>query len=72
MVVNDGSLVAGCVVSCSEEAGTLVEVGSVITVYIAADPSVAIPAAPETPPAGGTDTATPNETPQDPIEYDTD
>ena len=38
MVVNDGSLVAGCVVSCSEDAGTMVEAGSVITVYIAADP----------------------------------
>ena len=42
MVVNDGSLVAGCVVSCGEDAGTMVEAGSVITVYIAADPSVEI------------------------------
>ena len=42
MVVNDGSYAAGCVVSCSVEAGAAVEVGSVITVYIAADPSVAI------------------------------
>ena len=72
MVVNDGSYVTGCVVSCSEEAGTLVEVGSVITVYIAADPSVNIPAAPETPPAGGTDTTAPDETPTAPLESDTD
>ena len=42
MVVNDGSYAAGCVVSCSAEAGAAVEVGSVITVYIAADPSVEI------------------------------
>lgn len=48
MVVNDGSYASGCVVSCSEDAGASVEVGSVITVYIAADPSVQIPAAPET------------------------
>ena len=46
MVVNDGSYAAGCVVSCSVDAGTLVEVGSVITVYIAADPSVEITAEP--------------------------
>ena len=42
MVVNDGSYAAGCVVSCSAEAGAAVEVGSVITVYIAAAPSVEI------------------------------
>ena len=40
MVVNDGSYVAGCVVSASEEEGAMVTVGTVITVYIAADPSV--------------------------------
>ena len=45
-VVNDGSEAAGCVVSCSVDAGTPVEVGSVITVYIAADPSVEITAEP--------------------------
>ena len=42
MVVNDGSYASGCVVSTSEEPGTKVEVGTVITVYIAADPSVQI------------------------------
>ena len=46
MVVNDGSYAAGCVVSCSVDAGTPVEVGSVITVYIAADPNVEITAEP--------------------------
>ena len=51
MVVNDGSYASGCVVRTSEEPGTKVEVGTVITVYIAADPSVQIttePAPPET------------------------
>ncbi len=68
MVVNDGSYASGCVVSASEEAGTQVSVGSVITVYIAADPSVEITATPEEPavtepttdpsaPAEGGDTA---------------
>ena len=42
MVVNDGSYAAGCVVRASEEPGTKVAVGTVITVYIAADPSVQI------------------------------
>ena len=42
MVVNDGSYASGCVVRTSEEPGTKVEVGTVITVYIAADPSVQI------------------------------
>ena len=51
MVVNDGSYASGCVVSASEEAGTQVSVGSVITVYIAADPSVEITATPEEPAA---------------------
>ena len=37
MVVNDGSYAAGCVVSASEPAGAQVDVGTVITVYIAAD-----------------------------------
>ena len=49
MVVNDGSYAAGCVVSTSEDAGTQVEVGTVITVYIAADPSVQITTTPEEP-----------------------
>ena len=75
MVVNDGSYASGCVVSCSAEAGTSVEAGSVIVVYIAADPSVEnVPATPEQPaasdntaPAGGS-----GEAPADSMEYDTD
>lgn len=43
---------AGCVVSASEEEGAMVTVGTVITVYIAADPSVQITATPEEPAAG--------------------
>lgn len=47
MMVNDGSYAAGCVVSTSENAGDSVEVGTVVTVYIAADPSVQITTTPE-------------------------
>ena len=51
MVVNDGSYASGCVVRTSEEPGIKVEVGTVITVYIAADPSVQITVTPEEPAA---------------------
>ena len=61
MVVNDGSYVAGCVVSASEPAGAQVDVGTVITVYIAADPSVEITTPPEEPAA-----TEPTTTPADP------
>ncbi len=61
MVVNDGSYAAGCVVRTSEEPGTRVEVGTVITVYIAADPSVQITVTPEEPAA--TEPTTEPETP---------
>ena len=75
MVVNDGSYASGCVVSCSAEAGTSVEAGSVIVVYIAADPSVEnVPAPPEQP-AASDNTATADgsgEAPADSVEYDTD
>ena len=77
MVVNDGSYASGCVVRTSEEPGTKVEVGTVITVYIAADPSVQITVTPEEP-AATEPTTTEPETPEttDPIptepEYDTD
>ena len=79
MVVNDGSYAAGCVVRCSADAGSMVEAGSVIVVYIAADPSVAnVPATPEAPAAsdstassdGSSGTSTEAGTPG--IEYDTD
>ena len=72
MVVNDGSYAAGCVVRASEEPGTKVAVGTVITVYIAADPSVQITATPEEPAA--TEPTTPETTPEGGTEseYDTD
>ena len=62
MVVNDGSYATGCVVSASEAEGTMVTVGSVITVYIAADPSVQITATPEEPDA--TEPTTPETPPE--------
>ena len=77
MVVNDGSYASGCVVRTSEEPGTKVEVGTVITVYIAADPSVQITVTPEEPAATEPTTTEPappettDPTPTEP-EYDTD
>ena len=77
MVVNDGSYASGCVVRTSEEPGTKVEVGTVITVYIAADPSVQITVTPEET-AATEPTTTEPETPEptEPAptepEYDTD
>lgn len=50
MVVNDGSYASGCVVACSVEPGTMVESGSTIVVYIAADRDVQITTTPETSP----------------------
>ena len=49
MVVNDGSYASGCVVACSAEPGEMVEAGSTITVYIAADRDVPITNSPELP-----------------------
>ena len=77
MVVNDGSYASGCVVRTSEEPGTKVEVGTVITVYIAADPSVQITVTPEEPAATEpttTEPATPETTDPTPTEpeYNTD
>ena len=77
MVVNDGAYASGCVVRTSEEPGTKVEVGTVITVYIAADPSVQITATPEEPAAPDPTTTEPappettDPTPTEP-EYNTD
>ena len=75
MVVNDGSYASGCVVRTSEEPGTKVEVGTVITVYIAADPSVQITVTPEEPAATEpttTEPAPPETTDPTPTEYNTD
>ena len=77
MVVNDGSYASGCVVRTSEEPGTKVEVGTVITVYIAADTSVQITVTPEEPAATEPTTTEPappettDPTPTEP-EYNTD
>ena len=77
MVVNDGSYASGCVVRTSEEPGTKVEGGTVITVYIAADPSVQITVTPEEPAATEPTTTEPappettDPTPTEP-EYNTD
>ncbi len=54
MVVNDGSYASGCVVSCSVEPGTMVEAGSTIVVYIAADRDVQITTTPDTASDDGT------------------
>ena len=77
MVVNDGSYASGCVVRTSEEPGIKVEVGTVITVYIAADPSVQSTVTPEEPAATEPTTTEPappettDPTPTEP-EYNTD
>ena len=77
MVVNDGSYASGCVVRTSGEPGTKVEVGTVITVYIAADPSVQSTVTPEEPAATEPTTTEPappettDPTPTEP-EYNTD
>ena len=70
-VVNDGSEAAGCVVSASEDAGTMVEVGTTVVLYIAGDVPADAPGGigsafliPGRPPAG--DAA------QGGVEYDTD
>ena len=61
MVVNDGSYASGCVVSCSVEPGTMVEAGSTIVVYIAADRDVQITTTPDTAPAPDTGSSAPSE-----------
>lgn len=69
-VVNDGSEAAGCVVSASEDAGSMVEVGTTIVLYIAGDAPADAPAGPEAP----SDTGTPagGDAAQGGVEYDTD
>ena len=53
-VVNDGSEAAGCVVSASEDAGSMVEVGTTIVLYIAGDVPADAPAGSEAPSDTGT------------------
>ena len=59
-IYNDGSYVSGCVAYCSEEPGAMVEVGSTIIVYMAAEVEAEVPATPPettTPSAGTTPSA---------------
>jgi serine/threonine-protein kinase len=66
MVVNDGSYASGCVVRCSTDAGTQLEVGSIVTVYIAAERDVQVTVTPEPSPDS---TETPDDaTAQFPVE----
>ena len=76
-IYNDGSYVSGCVAYCSEEAGAMVEVGSTIIVYMAAEVEAEVPATPPettTPSAGTTPSAAQTEPPTGGAgtEYDTD
>ncbi len=48
MKVNDGSYASGCVIKTDAEAGTSVQTGTTITVYIAADRDVSVISTPET------------------------
>ena len=70
-VVNDGSEAAGCVVSASEDAGTMVEVGTTVVLYIAGDAAASASGSTETQP----DTEGPavgGDAVQGGVEYDTD
>ena len=76
-IYNDGSYVSGCVAYCSEEPGAMVEVGSTIIVYMAAEGEAEGPATPPettTPSAGTTPSAAQTEPPTGGAgtEYDTD
>ena len=67
-IYNDGSYVSGCVAYCSEEPGAMVEVGSTIIVYMAAEVEAEVPATPPettTPSAGTTPSAAQTEPPAD-------
>ena len=73
-IYNDGSYVSGCVAYCSEEPGAMVEVGSTIIVYMAAEVEAEVPA---TPPAAsdsgnGESASSSGETAPDDTVYDTD
>ena len=72
-IYNDGSYVSGCVAYCSEEPGAMVEVGSTIIVYMAAEVEAEVPATPP-PSAGTTPSAAQTEPPTGGAgtEYDTD
>ena len=69
-VVNDGSEAAGCVVSASEDAGSMVEVGTTIVLYIAGDVPADAPGG--TGSAFGYRDAAGGDAAQGGVEYDTD
>lgn len=72
-IYNDGSYVSGCVAYCSEEAGTMVEIGSTIIVYLAAEVEATVPVTPEEAPAVSSSTEQGDaSSSQAEIEYDTD
>ena len=78
-IYNDGSYVSGCVAYCSENAGTMVDVGSTIVVYLAAEVEATVPVTPEEAPAasnsdsGQEEAASSSQQPApDEVEYDTD
>lgn len=72
-VVNDGSEAAGCVVSASESAGTMVEVGTTVVLYVAGDvPAETTPTEPESTPPEPEPPASGGESSSSSIEYDTD
>ena len=70
-VDNDGSEAAGCVVWASEDAETMVEVGTTVELRIAGDAAASAPGSTETPP-GTEGPAVGGDAVQDGIEYDTD
>ena len=72
-VVNDGSEAAGCVVSASESAGTMVEVGTTVVLYVAGDvPAETTPTEPESTPSEPEPPASGGESSSSSIEYDND
>ena len=78
-IYNDGSYVSGCVAYCSENAGTRVDVGSTVVVYLAAEVEATVPVTPEEAPAvsssssGQEEAASSSQQPSpDEVEYDTD
>ncbi len=50
-IYNDGSYVSGCVAYCSEEAGTMLDIGTRVVIYIAAEVEATVPVTPEEAPS---------------------
>ena len=82
-IYNDGSYVPGCVAYCSEEVGTMLDVGTSVVVYIAAEVEATVPVTPEEAPsasnsdsqqeeASSSSSSSGSSSSQEEIEYDTD